>query len=87
MITTRELADNNTSISSTRWAFVTIIKFDIIVIASALITFIVGHFIGKPFSFELFSGIATLLGIPTGFITVTKSLQGFETNKESKEES
>ena len=83
MITTRELADNNTSISSTRWAFVTIIKFDIAMIALAIIAFIVGHFIKMPFDVAIFGGIATVLGVLTAFITASKVLQGFEPkNKE-----
>ena len=83
MITTRELADNNTSISSTRWAFATIIKFDIIMIALTIIAFIVGHFIKMPFDVAIFGGIATVLGVLTAVVTASKALQGFEPkNKE-----
>ena len=78
MITTRELADDNTSISSTRWAFATIIKFDMVIIMIAVIAFIVGHFIKMPFDVAIFGGIATVLGVLTAVIGIVKGLQGFE---------
>jgi hypothetical protein len=85
MITIRELADDNSSISSTRWAFVTTIIFDIVIISISVIAYIIAHFIGKPFSSNLISGVAVLLGVLTGIITTSKSLQGFETKPKDKE--
>ena len=38
--TIRDLADDNTTISSTRWAFATVILFDIVVIALSLLIFV-----------------------------------------------
>lgn len=84
MITIKDIADNNTSISSTRWAFASIIKFDIAVIAITIIAYMVGHFIGKPFGSDLINGVALLLGLLTGIITTSKALQGFETKKDDK---
>lgn len=78
MISTREIADDNTTISSTRWAFATIIKFDIVVIFITVIAFIVGHFVKMPFDVAVFGGIATVLGVLTAVITASKALQGFE---------
>lgn len=78
MITLREIADDGTHISSTRWAFALVILFDIIVIAITVISAIVAHFIGKPIDSSLFGGIALLLGIPTSLITGAKAIQGFE---------
>ena len=75
----KELADDNNSISSTRWAFVTVIKFDIIVIALTIAAYIIGHFIDKPFDGNLISGVSLLLGVLTSIITASKALQGFET--------
>ena len=86
MITIREIADNNTSISSTRWAFATIIRFDIIIITIAVLAFIVGHFIKMPFDVALFSGIATVLGVLTAVIGIVKGLQGFEPKTDKKVE-
>lgn len=84
MITIREIADDNTSISSTRWAFASVVKFDIVVIAVTIIAYIVAHFVGKPFDTNLISGVAVLLGVLTGIITTSKALQGFETKGNDK---
>lgn len=84
MITIKDIADNNTSISSTRWAFASIIKFDIAIIALTIIVYIVGHFIGKPFDNDLINGVALLLGVLTGIITTSKALQGFEPKKKEE---
>lgn len=82
----KELADDNNSISSTRWAFVTVIKFDIIVIALTIAAYIIGHFIDKPFDGNLISGVSLLLGVLTSIITASKALQGFETKTDYKKE-
>ena len=52
--TIRDLADDKTTLSSTRWAFATVIFFDIIVIALSLLVFVVSHFIGKPIDLGFF---------------------------------
>lgn len=81
-MTIREIADDNTSISSTRWAFASVIKFDIVVISLVLLAYIIGHFVGKPFDGGLVSGAGVLLGILTGLVTTSKSLQGWEPEKD-----
>lgn len=79
MVTTREIADDNSSISSTRWAFALVIKFDIIVIFGTIVAGLVGHFIGKPFDNGFYGSVAMLLGVLTTLATGAKALQGFET--------
>lgn len=74
----RDLADNNTSISSTRWAFATVILFDIVVIALSLLVFVVSHFIGMPIDLAFFDKEVILLGVLTALVATTKGLQGFE---------
>lgn len=86
MIPTREIADDNTSISSTRWAFATVIKFDIIVISITILAYIIAHFVGRPFDGGLVSGVAILLGILTGLTTTSKALQGWEPEKDKEKE-
>jgi len=86
MITIRELSDDNSSISSTRWAFVSVIKFDIAAIVITTIVYIIGHFINKPFDASLFTGVSALLGILTGLVTTSKALQGFEPHNNKEEE-
>lgn len=90
MISIREISDDKSSISSTRWAFASIVKFDIVMIALTIVAYMVGHFIGKPFDSDLISGVSLLLGLLTGILTTSKILQGFEprskSDKETKEE-
>lgn len=86
MITIREIADNNTSISSTRWAFASMIKFDIVIILLSIVAYLIAHFIGKPLDSSFFGGVCTLLGILTGITTTSKALQGFEPHKKQLEE-
>ena len=84
MISIRELADNNTTISSTRWAFATIILFDIVVIALSLLVFVVSHFIGKPIDLAFFDKEVILLGVLTAMVATTKGLMGFEPHNYTK---
>lgn len=78
MITMKEIADNNSTISSTRWAFAAVIKFDIVAIAVSILSIIVGHFINKPFDDTTIKGIALLIGVLTTIIGGSKIMQGFE---------
>ena len=76
--TIRDLADDNTTLSSTRWAFATVILFDIVVIALSLLIFVVSHFIGMPIELAFFDKEVVLLGVLTAMVATTKGLQGFE---------
>ena len=78
MVKIREIADNNSSISSTRWAFAAVVKFDIIAIAVSVVSIIVGHFVGKPFDDTTVKGIALLIGVLTTITGGSKIMQGFE---------
>lgn len=78
MVKIREIADNNSSISSTRWAFAAVVKFDIIAIAVSVMSIIVGHFVGKPFDDTTVKGIALLIGVLTTITGGSKIIQGFE---------
>jgi hypothetical protein len=64
----KEIADNNSSISSTRWAFVSVIKFDMIIISVTLGIFALFHLIDKPLDNSFFYAVATLLGILTTYL-------------------
>ena len=78
MISIRELASNNNDISTTRWAFCNIVRFDIIITAIVVVAAIVGHFVGMPIPKEVIEGIALLIGSITTVIGGSKIMQGFE---------
>jgi len=84
IISIREIADDKTTISSTRWAFATVIKVDIAIIVITLIAGLISHFV--PCIDELpetfYGNVALLLGILTGIVTTSKALQGFEPYKQ-----
>ena len=82
MITIREIADNNSSISSTRWAFATVIIFDIVMIVVSIIVFCLFHFLKRPLDNSFFYAVATLLGVLTTLVVTPKALQGFEPKKD-----
>ena len=82
MITIREIADNNSSISSTRWAFATVIIFDIVMIVASIIVFCLFHFLKRPLDNSFFYAVATLLGVLTSLVVTPKALQGFEPKKD-----
>lgn len=84
MISLREVSDNNSNISSTRWAFGLIIIFDIVIITLSIAAFLVAHFIGMPLDGSFFGYVATLLGVVTTLVTTGKALQGFETKRDDK---
>jgi hypothetical protein len=86
MITIREISDNKSNISSTRWAFATVIIFDIIMIAVSVILYCTFYFLKKPLGESFFYAVGTLLGILTTLVSTPKMLQGFEPNKNKKTE-
>lgn len=86
MITIREIADDKTTISSTRWAFALTIKFDAVVIFVTILAGIIGHFTGKPLDSSFFASVALLLGVLTTVTGTAKALQGFEPHSKSDDE-
>lgn len=82
MISIREIADDNSSISSTRWAFATVITFDMVVIVISVIVFCLFHFLKRPLDNSFFYAVATLLGVLTTLVVTPKALQGFEPKKD-----
>lgn len=79
MIDTKQLIDNKTNYSTTRWAFVTILKFDMVIIVSALLAYFVCVILDINISESVLYAVGTLLGSLTGIITLAKGAQGFET--------
>ena len=85
-ISLREICDSESTISSTRWAFASIVKFNILVILLTIIAGLVAHFVPsiEDFDSSFYGSIAMLLGVLTGFSTGAKIMQGFETKKDDK---
>lgn len=88
-ISLREISDDRTSISSTRWAFASVIKFDIVVIFLMVVSGLLSHFIPTidDLSGSFYGSVTALLGVLTGLVSTTKAMQGFETKKDKNEES
>lgn len=88
-ISLREISDDRTSISSTRWAFASVIKFDIIIIFLMVVSGLLSHFIPTidDLSGSFYGSVTALLGVLTGLVSTTKAMQGFETKKDKNEES
>lgn len=85
MIGLREIADNETTISSTRWGWALTLKVDVIIICTVIFAGLVGHFTKRPIPNEFYSSVTLLLGVLTAITGSTKALQGFEPRKEQKE--
>lgn len=80
MITIREIANNETKISSTRWAFATTIVFDMIMIVLSLAAFLFCNLTGHELDISFLYAVVAMLGVLTGITGTAKALQGFENN-------
>lgn len=85
MINIKDLIDDKTTYSTTRWAFVVAMRFAIIMSILSFVTFVVFRVL-KIDTEGLFSGVSTVLGIVVGLATTAKALQGFENGKEKDED-
>ena len=81
MITMKDIADDNSTISSTRWAFAAIVKADIAIVSITLVAAIVGHFLGKPLDSRIYDYVSKSVGLLTGILALAKAAQGFEPKK------
>lgn len=78
MITMREIADIDSKISSTRWAFAAIVKADIAIVFVTLAAGLAGHFLKRPLDTKFYDFVAKAVGLLTGILTLAKAAQGFE---------
>lgn len=86
MITLRDIADDQTTISSTRWGWALTLIVDVVVISVVVTAGLVGHFMMLPLPVDFFKSVALLLGVLTGITGTTKLAQGFEPHKNNIEE-
>lgn len=85
MVTLKDIADDKTTISSTRWGFALTLIADVIVINIVIIAGLVGHFINLPIPDTFYKSVALLLGVLTGITGTTKLAQGFEPQHKDKD--
>lgn len=86
MITLRDIADDKTTISSTRWGWALTLIVDVVVICIVVTSGLVGHFINVPIPIDFYKSVALLLGVLTGITGTAKMAQGFEPHKNNIEE-
>ena len=86
MVTLRDIADDETTISSTRWGWALTLLVDVVVICIVVTAGLVGHFINVPIPDTFYKSVALLLGVLTGITGTTKLAQGFEPHKNNIEE-
>lgn len=86
MVTLKDIADDKTTISSTRWGFALTLIFDVVVISVVVIAGLVGYFVGLPVPIDFYKSVALLLGVLTGITGTTKLAQGFEPYKNKEGE-
>lgn len=82
MVTIKDIADDKTTISSTRWGFALTLVVDAIIIFVVITAGIVGHFVGLPIPDTFYKSVALLLGVLTGITGTAKMAQGFEPYKD-----
>ena len=82
MVTLKDIADDKTTISSTRWGFALTLIVDVVVICIVVVAGLVGHFMMMPISETFYKSVALLLGVLTGITGTAKMAQGFEPYKD-----
>ena len=85
MVTLKDIADDKTTISSTRWGFALTLIVDVIVICIVVVAGLVGHFVGLPIPDTFYKSVSLLLGVLTSITGTTKALQGFEPQHKDKD--
>ncbi len=77
-LTTKDLADDNTPYSTTRWSFVTCTKVAIFLAIASVAAFVTMKILNIDIDEDFLTAVGVLIGIVLGIPTVAKSLQGFE---------
>lgn len=73
----KELSSNNTEYSTVRYAFITVVRFDMIIISVVLASYIISSLMNKPLDDSLLDKTTMLLGVITTLITGSKVYQDF----------
>ena len=75
--TTKELIDESSTLSSSRWVLVTCIRWAIIISILSIISVIICSLIKKPLPDGFLSGCGLIIGLIIGFPTAGKVTQSF----------
>lgn len=75
--TTKELIDESSTLSSSRWSLVTCIRWAIALSILSILSVIVCYIIGKPLPDGFLGGCAIIIGLIVGIPTAGKATQSF----------
>ena len=92
----RELIDESSSLSTSRWSLITCVEWAIVLSFLSIISVIVCHLVGKSLPDGFLGGCAVIIGVIVGLPTAGKVTQSFSEygnnyfdkfeNKDDKEE-
>ena len=74
---TRDLIDESSTLSSSRWSLVTCIRWAIILSILSIVSVIVCYVVGKPLPEGFLGGCAVIIGLIIGIPTAGKATQSF----------
>ena len=75
--TKRELIDESSSLSTSRWSLITCIEWAIVLSFLSIISVIICHLIGKSLHDGFLGGCGVIIGLIIGIPTVGKTTQSF----------
>lgn len=73
----RELIDESSKLSSSRWSLVTCIEWAVILSIVSISTYVICAIIGKPLPEGFLGGCAIIIGLIVGIPTTGKAVQSF----------
>lgn len=73
----RELIDESSKLSSSRWSLVTCIEWAVILSIISILAYIICSIIGKPLPEGFLGGCAIIIGLIVGIPTTGKAVQSF----------
>ena len=73
----RELIDESSKLSSSRWSLVTCIEWAVILSIISILAYIICAIIGKPLPEGFLGGCAIIIGLIVGIPTTGKAVQSF----------
>ena len=74
---TKELVDESSKLSSSRWSLVTCIRWAIVIAVISIVSFVICALIGKPLDSGFLGGCGVIIGLIIGIPTVGKTTQSF----------